>query len=85
MIDESIRGVTTVNDDNLSDARGQHSVVEEPTMFMTKAEIEAILKRREGKALNFFDKPKSIGKPLLRFVFSFGKRLAGNIVSLYRR
>lgn len=72
-------GVISINDDNLSHARQQHSMVEESIVCMTRTEIEAILKRREGKALSLFHRPKTIQKALLRFVFSFEKRLDGNI------
>lgn len=50
VLDEPVKGVTFANADNLLTARQPTSLVEEPTVFMTRAKVKAVLRREKEKA-----------------------------------
>lgn len=50
ILDERIQGVTLVNTDNLSAARRPTNLAEELTVFMTRVEVETVLRREKEKA-----------------------------------
>lgn len=50
MTDEPVQGATVTNGDNLSAAgRRPVSVAEEPTVFMTRSKVDAMLRRDKEK------------------------------------
>lgn len=55
---EELAQVVTQNADNLSAAWRPVSVVENPTIFVTQAEVEALVKReKEGFVRNYLSQP----------------------------
>lgn len=48
-LNEPVQSVTLVNIDNLSAARRSTSLVEEPTVFMARAKVQALLRREKEK------------------------------------
>lgn len=50
ILDELVQGVTLTNADNLSTTRQPASLAEEPIVFMTRVEVDAILRGEKEKA-----------------------------------